>query len=166
MALEWNDIDFNNNTISIDKTLSQTKHKHGYKVSTPKNESSYGVVNMDAQTMTELKKWQVNQRKYMLSVGITNPSTLFCGIYKQVTTHHAIYTRLKNITSKADVPFLGNHVFRHTCASMLLDSGATMKDVQDRLRHSSITITMDTYGHLSKETKEKTVELLVKHLNF
>jgi len=41
-----------------------------------------------------------------------------------------------------------------------------MKDIQEHLRHSSIKITMDTYGHLSKETKENTVEMLVKHLNF
>lgn len=49
---------------------------------------------------------------------------------------------------------------------MLLDSGASMKEVQDRLRHSSIKITMNHYSHLSKVTKEKTVEKLVKHLNF
>ena len=41
-----------------------------------------------------------------------------------------------------------------------------MKEVQDRLRHSSIKMTMDTYSHLSQESKEKTVEKLVKHLNF
>lgn len=116
--------------------------------------------------MKQLKRWQVNQRKYMLTLGITEPKNVFCGIYKQVITHHATYVRLMNITDKIGIPFLGNHVFRHTCASMLLDSGASMKEVQDRLRHSSIKITMDHYSHLSKETKEKTVEKLVKHLNF
>lgn len=41
-----------------------------------------------------------------------------------------------------------------------------MKEVQDRLRHASISMTMDTYGHLSKETKDNAVEKLVAHLNF
>ncbi|MCH0359679.1 tyrosine-type recombinase/integrase, partial [Enterococcus faecium] len=55
---------------------------------------------------------------------------------------------------------------RHTHASMLLESGVSMKEVQERLRHSSIKLTMDTYAHLTKETKEKTVEKLAEHLNF
>ncbi|EFU73410.1 hypothetical protein HMPREF9088_1718 [Enterococcus italicus DSM 15952] len=41
-----------------------------------------------------------------------------------------------------------------------------MKEVQERLRHTKISQTLDVYGHLAKETKEKTVEKLVKHLNF
>lgn len=55
---------------------------------------------------------------------------------------------------------------RHTHTSLLLDAGASLKDVHDWLRYVSIKITMDTYAHLSKETKEKTVEKLAEHLNF
>ena len=112
-----------------------------------------------------LKKWQLNQKEFMLHIGLTNPEMIFCGIYKQIVTHHAIYVRLQTITEKAGVLFLGIHVTRHTHASLLLDAGASLKDVQDRLRHASIKITMDTYGHLSKETKVQTVDKFVKHLN-
>lgn len=66
--------------------------------------------------MKQLKRWQVNQRKYMLTLGITEPKNVFCDIYKQVINHHATYVRLMNITDKIGIPFLGNHVFRHTCA--------------------------------------------------
>lgn len=120
---------------------------------------------MDAETIATLKKWQLNQRMYMLSLGITDPAMIFCGIYKQMITHHAIFSRMKTITEKCGIPFLGIHVTRHTHASLLLDAGASMKEVQDRLRHSKISMIMDTYGHLSKETKEKTIEKLVAHLN-
>lgn len=164
LALNWSDIDFENNAVLINKTLSQSKH--GYKVSDPKTDKSTGKVSLDSETISLLKKWQINQRKYMLSLGITDPTMIFCGIYKQLITHHAIYVRMKTITEKANIPFLGVHVTRHTHASLLLDAGADMKEVQDRLRHASINMTMDTYGHLSKETKEKTIEKLVAHLNF
>ena len=120
---------------------------------------------MDAETIATLKKWQLNQRMYMLSLGITDPAMIFCGIYKQMITHHAIFSRMKTITEKCGIPFLGIHVTRLTHASLLLDAGASMKEVQDRLRHSKISMTRDTYGHLSKETKEKTIEKLVAHLN-
>ncbi len=101
----------------------------------------------------------------MLTLGITEPTSIFCGIYKQTITHHAIYARLITITKEANVPFLGVHSTRHTHASLLLDSDATMKEVQERLRHTKISQTLDVYGHLAKETKEKTVEKLVKHLD-
>ena len=86
---------------------------------------------------------------------VTNPTLVFCGTYKESITHHAIYAGLKNITRKSGIPFLGVYATRHTHTSMLLDAGANMKEIQERLRHSSVKMTMDIYGHLSKETKEK-----------
>nr|WP_321387353.1 tyrosine-type recombinase/integrase [uncultured Enterococcus sp.] len=163
LALNWTDIDFEDNNVLINKTLSQTKH--GYKISDPKTDKSAATIALDAETISLLKKWQINQRKYMLSLGITEPTMIFCGIYKQMITHHAIYARMLTITDKCSIPFLGLHVTRHTHASLLLDAGASMKEVQDRLRHAKISMTMDTYGHLSKETKDKTIEKLVAHLN-
>jgi integrase len=163
LCLNWDDISFKDNTVTISKTLSQTQN--GYKVSTTKTEKSNGVVVLDDETIFMLKKWQLNQRRFMLSLGITDSTMIFCGIYKQYISHHAIYARMKTITTNAKVPFLGVHTTRHTHASQLLDSGATMVEVQHRLRHASIKISIDTYGHLSKETKEKTVEKLLKHLN-
>jgi len=40
------------------------------------------------------------------------------------------------------------HALRHTCGAWLARSGASAKAVQTVMRHSSITLTMDTYGHL------------------
>jgi integrase len=47
------------------------------------------------------------------------------------------------------------HDLRHTCASLLIDQGHTPKSIQAHLGHSSITVTMDTYGHLYREEREK-----------
>jgi len=164
LALDWSDIDFESNTVTINKTLSQTKY--GYKISSPKTRNSYGSLSLDNKTINWLKKWQINQKRYMLTLGITDPTMIFCGIYKEIITKHAIYSRMITICKNSGIPFLGNHVTRHTHAIMLLESGVSMKEVQERLRHSSIKLTMDTYAHLTKETKEKTVEKLAEHLNF
>jgi len=40
------------------------------------------------------------------------------------------------------------HDLRHTCASLLIEQGAHPKEIQARLGHSSITTTLDRYGHL------------------
>lgn len=163
LALNWFDVDFEENTVIISKTLSQTKH--GYMVSDPKTDCSARVLPLDTQTISILKKWQINQRKYMLTLGVTDPTMIFCGIYKELITHQAIYARLITICEKAGIPFLGVHVTRHTHASLLLDAGATMVEVQTILRHTKISQTIDIYSHLAKKTKEKTIEKLVQHLN-
>lgn len=163
LALNWTDIDFTGKSVIINKTLSHTKS--GLTISSPKTENSYGVIALDDQTINILKRWQVNQRIHMLKYGQTNPTMIFCGPNKQLISHNSFYARFKHIVKNAGIPFLGVHVTRHTHASMLLDAGASMKEIQERLRHSSITITMDVYGHLSKETKANTVDKLVKHLN-
>lgn len=163
LALEWKDIDFENNQITINKTLSQSEK--GFKVSSPKNDTSISKLTIDKMTMKELKKWRLNQKKYMFAVGVTEPFFIFSGIYKEMINHHAIYRRFQAITKHAGIPFLGIHVTRHTHASLLLESGATMKEVQTRLRHSSIKMTMDIYSHLSQESKEKTVENFVNYVN-
>lgn len=160
LALDWKDIDSENNQIHINKTLS--KSKHDYKVSSPKTDTSHSKLALDEITTKRLKRWQLNQRKFMFTLGVTDPTMVFCGIYKE---HHSIYSRLKTIAKNAGIPFLGIHVTRYTHASLLLESGASMKEVQDRLRHASIKMTMDIYSHLSQESKEKTVENFVKHLN-
>ena len=58
---------------------------------------------------------------------------------------------------KAKVPNIGFHGFRHTHASLLLNSGIPYKELQHRLGHSQISMTMDTYSHLSKENAKKAV---------
>lgn len=49
------------------------------------------------------------------------------------------------------------HTPRHTCGAWLARSGAHAKVVQSVMRHSSITLTMDTYGHLFPSQEAETV---------
>ena len=42
---------------------------------------------------------------------------------------------------------------------MLLEAGANIKDIQDRLGHAKLSTTMDTYSHVTKKIKKETVEI-------
>ncbi|WP_330619220.1 tyrosine-type recombinase/integrase [Vallitalea guaymasensis] len=46
------------------------------------------------------------------------------------------------------------HSLRHTHATMLLEAGANIKDIQDRLGHAKLSTTMDTYSHVTKKMKK------------
>ena len=49
------------------------------------------------------------------------------------------------------------HMLRHTHATMLFENGANIKDIQERLGHSRIDVTMNTYSHVTKKLKRETI---------
>ena len=57
------------------------------------------------------------------------------------------------------------HSLRHTHATMLLEGGANIKDIQQRLGHSKLSTTMDTYSHVTTKMKNDTVSILEKIIN-
>ncbi len=57
------------------------------------------------------------------------------------------------------------HSLRHTHATMLLESGANLKDIQKRLGHSKLSTTLDTYSHVTNKMKNDTVNILEKAIN-
>jgi integrase len=57
-------------------------------------------------------------------------------------------------------PALRLHDLRHSCAALLIELGAHPKAIQERLGHSSITVTMDVYGHLFPALNEALTERL------
>jgi integrase len=72
--------------------------------------------------------------------------------------------RLPDLCAAAGVPELSPHGLRHTAASLLLSAGVPAKVVSERLGHSSITITMDVYMHVSGAMQLAAAEALGKAL--
>ena len=52
-------------------------------------------------------------------------------------------------------PLYRFHDLRHTCAALLIAQGAHPKEIQERLGHSTITLTFDRYGHLFPSLDER-----------
>ena len=51
------------------------------------------------------------------------------------------------------------HSLRHTHATLLLENGANIKDIQQRLGHSKLATTMDTYSHVTDKMNNDTVNI-------
>ncbi|MBA2443852.1 MAG: site-specific integrase [Nocardioidaceae bacterium] len=63
---------------------------------------------------------------------------------------------------RAELPRIRIHDLRHTCAALLIDLKHSPKSIQTHLGHSSITVTLDTYGHLYKEEQDRIAASLDK----
>lgn len=163
LALEWSDIDFNACTLSVNKTLSRTEK--GFKPSTPKTKASIRTILLDNKTMQVLKAWRTIHKK-MLFMNGKRSELIFCEMDGYQSYSGGYWYQVKKRINKTDVKPISFHAFRHTHASLLFASGVTMKEVQVRLGHSSIQMTMDIYTHVTQEKQTETVEKLAKFANF
>ncbi len=151
LALSWSDIDLKNATISITKTLN-----HLGQINSPKSKASYRDIDIDQATITMLKAYQLRQIQEAWKLGGTE-TVVFSDFIHDYPSNKTLGTRLKTRFKRAGVPNIGFHGFRHTHASLLLNSGIPYKELQYRLGHSTLSMTMDIYSHLSKENAKKAV---------
>ena len=151
LALSWSDIDLGNATISITKTLN-----HLGQINSPKSKASYRDLDIDQGTITMLKTYQLRQIQEAWKLGRTE-TVVFSDFIHDYPNNKTLGNRLKTRFKRAGVPNIGFHGFRHTHASLLLNSGIPYKELQYRLGHSTLSMTMDIYSHLSKENAKKAV---------
>ncbi|MFH6625768.1 site-specific integrase [Streptococcus suis] len=151
LALSWSDIDLENATISITKTLN-----HLGQINSPKSKASYRDIDIDQATITMLKAYQLRQIQEAWKLGQTE-TVVFSDFIHDYPNNKTLATRLRTHFNRAGVSNIGFHGFRHTHASLLLNSGIPYKELQHRLGHSTLSMTMDIYSHLSKENAKKAV---------
>ena len=156
LALHWSDIDLHSATVNITKTLN-----HLGEINSPKSEASYRTIDIDPQTIKVLKAYQKRQRQEAWKLGRTE-SVVFSDFIHKYPNNKTLSTRLNTRFKHAGVPNIGFHGFRHTHASLLLNSGIPYKELQHRLGHSTLAMTMDTYSHLSKEKVKTAVSFYEK----
>lgn len=168
LALRYSDIDFDQHTISIERTLSNGVD--GLRIETPKTMSSKRVIDIDPHTQEVISKWQTTQKREMLMQGIdidNNPDQyVFTNDTKNTPIAPSRLTIwLNRIIEKNHLKRITPHGFRHTHASLLLESGANIKQMQQRLGHSDVQTTLNVYTHVSKHERSDTINKFVKYMN-
>lgn len=164
LALTWDDVDLSTNEMKITKTV--TKSDVYYISETPKTKKSNRSFFLDQKTISTLKRWKLEQKKHLFKLGFSNPSRIFTNDENNFTINQAVTDRYNRYRERTDLPNIGLHGFRHTHASMLYNAGSDHKEVQERLGHSNIMTTMNTYTHLTEDKKEETAAKLTQYVDF
>ena len=151
LALSWSDIDLDGAIVHITKTLNRD-----LEINSPKSKASYRDIDIDQATISMLKQYKLRQTKEAWKIG-QRESVVFSDFIHEYPCSSKLKRRLQTHFKRADVPNIGFHGFRHTHASLLLNSGIPYKELQHRLGHSTLSMTMDIYSHLSKENAKKAV---------
>lgn len=166
-ALKWSDVDFENGTISINKTVA-FNNAGKFHIQTPKTRKSIRTISIDDTTLNALKMWKNELRKELFKQGqnIDKGDGFIFHTQKGNFIIKYIDKFLPSFLKKYNLPPIKPHGFRHTHASLLFESGASIKEVQDRLGHENIKTTMDIYTHVTKSAREKTAEKFAKYIDF
>ena len=157
-ALEWKNVDLVDQVIKVEKTMYHKKKE--IVLGSPKTKSSLREVTIGDALTKILRKHRKRQMENRLRYGKFYTENEFVCTKENgnVITPNSIKWNVDKTRKLTDVDF-NFHSFRHTHATMLLEAGASVKEVQVRLGHSRSAITQDTYLHLTEKKKRDTAEL-------
>ena len=171
LALEITDLNFETNEILVSKTLmwKSANKKLGIKgemicKKTPKTDSGNRRIAVPPSIMENLKEFHEEMTSYFDNHGLPKSSLIFPTIYGNYMCDRNERATLKKRLSALGLPDYGFHLFRHTHASMMLNSGMNWKELQHRMGHKSITTTMDTYAELAPKKKFEAVDIFLNKM--
>ena len=172
LALKWEDIDFENHIITINKSLAKTT-RDGYFLKTTKNKTSDREVSIPDECERLLKRLKLEQKERSFSLGSEwqgqgNIFTRENGYYMDIATPRKSLQRIirrYNETHEDKLPVIPFHGLRHTSATLLItQSDIDIKTVSARLGHADVSTTLNIYTHALKERDEKACEALTNIL--
>lgn len=163
LGLLWSDINFENHTVTIQRTLIWKHKSMGWYFGEPKTEKSRRTIHLPVSLCAELIQHRKRQLERRIRLGekwthynLVFPSDLGTPFYvRNLDKRH-----FKVILTNAQLPNIRLYDLRHTCATLLLLAGENPKVVAERLGHSSIVQTLNTYSHVLPTMQKSATERL------
>lgn len=149
LALRWQDIDFIYSQIYVNRSLHHLKDG-SYVFTAPKSERSRRTIALPPSAFLIMSEYHKQKEAESTLLGtILNDSELVFSALGKPLRPNTVSRAWSNLAIKAGVRVIRLHDARHTHASLMLKQGIHPKVVQERLGHSTISITLDTYSHVA-----------------
>ncbi|HFJ5493101.1 TPA: tyrosine-type recombinase/integrase [Enterococcus faecium] len=151
-ALSWSNVDFEKNTITIEKTLIYNTKDDWY-FSTPKTKCAYRTIGLGKKLSLKLRQWYDLQKR----IGNFEYVAQLDGTF---TPPYSFANWLKEAAKKAGVKPIKLHALRHSHVAFLIEQNIQPLSIQERLGHANIQITLGTYGHLYAKSDQQVVSAI------
>lgn len=167
LGLEWSDINFEEKTLTVQRSSLYT-HVNGTFTDTTKNESSKRTIAISDELIYTLKRYKEEQTTLKNTAGDlwTDSDRLFVKWNGQPMSTNKPYKLLQKLLEKYDLPKVSLHSLRHTNATIMIMSGVDLNTTSERLGHSQTSTTMNIYVHHIKSANEKAAENISRALSF
>jgi len=165
---DWNNIDFENKTITFNKAL--VKSESGWIIGNLKTETSYRALSLSDNLIDQLEKLHMQQLENKKLFKSEYHNNIFDDIaYDLICIQrngkfmipNDITDRLRTLLKRNKIDKnIRWHDLRHTSATLLLENGVAMKTIQKRLGHASMSTTSDIYSHVTEKMDREATNIL------
>ena len=154
LALTWEDIDFINGVVDVNKTLAVGLNSR-IEIQPPKSKSSIRQVPLSTNLIAVLKEYK-NSEKILSNKVFHTHTGDYLRLSKPTQWLNSVYTH-----APKDLKHITVHGFRHTFATLLIsETDIKPKTVQMLLGHSNIRMTLDLYTHINEKNKKEAANVL------
>lgn len=151
-GLQWKDVDFKGNTITVAGNLCYTPQKGVY-LDTPKNGKTR-TIDVDADVIALLQQLRQQQAGHALSAFVFTQDNSQEPMHPQSPTRY-----LKKFAARYGIDDLHPHKLRHSFASIAITNGADIASVSEKLGHSDKAVTLRMYTHADQESMKRASQI-------
>jgi integrase len=160
-GLRWRDLDLPGGRLSVQQTLQRLDSGRLVQ-GQPKTHRSRRAVSIPADVVEALQAHRAAQAQARLLAGPAwkESGLVFVDALGQPLSETRLRGAFRRLLRQAELPPIRLHDLRHTMASLMLAAGEHPKVVSERLGHSTIAITIDTYSHVTPGLQAAAAERL------
>lgn len=161
LGVRWSDVDLETGAVNIRNTYIRTLEGSKFKEGTKTNSSKRDMV-LTEYTLNLLKKEKLKQKENKLLYGdeYYDNNLIICQPNGKPYETSSMTQKWRRTLKKNNIRHIKLHGSRHSAISQMIALGLPPKYIQERAGHKSINITMEIYGHVSKEQKIKTAQII------
>lgn len=163
IGLKWSDIDFENHTMKIERTMEYRYKVGEWRIGPPKSQSGYRTIPLTDEAIRILENQKLKNKSLKLVPMEWKDIVFLCR--KGTPVKNSTYdTGLFKYCERVGIPRFSMHVLRHTFATRCIEGGMKPKTLQKILGHSNIGITMNLYVHITEDEKHREIDLVADAL--
>ncbi len=166
LGLKWDSVNFENNTITIKHTV--VRFNDVFEKDSTKTSSSYRSYPLTEEVKNILTMLKEAEKKNITLFGKEYIKNGYIFKWENGKPYAPDYitSKFSKILKKYGFPHIRFHDLRHSCASLLVSQGFSLKDVQEWLGHSDFSITANLYAHLDTQRKTNIAKSMSNSFHF
>lgn len=158
IGLQWKNIDFKNNTISVERTRDEKS------IRSPKTKNSYRTILVDEVVIKQLETYKKWCKQVLFSEGKKLEDETYVFINEDsgepISSSSSLYN-FNKIKKRTNLQNITIHGLRHTHCTFLLNSGLNVKVIAKRLGNT-VEMIYKIYGHVLKELERNLSHYLAR----